>query len=65
VNGRSKPKFNGARNARDYLTIIQFFAVARGVTNDVLEARHVGGDSRWWGGDGSDNDHGECRSGEE
>jgi hypothetical protein len=23
VNGRSKPKFNGARNARDYLTIIQ------------------------------------------
>jgi hypothetical protein len=40
--------------------------MAQGVTHDVLETRHVGGDGRRWFGDGSDNDQGGCcHAGEE
>jgi hypothetical protein len=64
--GFSKPKFNSARKARDYLSIVQNSIPAIGATYDFFEARHVGSDGRGWSGGGSDNDHGECcYSGEE
>jgi oxalate decarboxylase/phosphoglucose isomerase-like protein (cupin superfamily) len=43
---------------------VQLFANT-GVTNDVLKTRHAGGDSCRWIGDGSNDDHGGCHSGED